>query len=74
MVGSFVSVQRHKGEQPWFMVLCEVVVIGKRLNYGKKATTDGEKTKVWQENNDCHKEETKVWQENNDCHREETEI
>ena len=39
MVGSFVSVQRNEGKEPWFMVLCEVVVIGKRLNYGKKTMT-----------------------------------
>ena len=36
MVGSFVSVQRHDGENPHSLVLCEVVVIGKRLDYGKK--------------------------------------
>ena len=36
MAGSLVSVQKHGGEYPFILTLCEVVVIGKRLNYGKK--------------------------------------
>ena len=41
MVGSFVSVQSHRGEDSYVMFLCEVAVIGKRLNYGKKTNDFG---------------------------------